>query len=173
MADGQTPQPAPVPPPGLPAGYDPNSGTIPQWAEYAKPGPYTTTLAPEEENKFQEWVHENHIPWQDTTTADYDMRGYWKSKTEGNPDAHTAIDPVDKRPHYPDTWKTPYHKTFSNQSQYALPTAGHWEGETFVPPAKKLDFSSIPDHKEEPIPTSTLDFSSIPGHLEHAVRAKQ
>ncbi len=34
--------------------------------------------------------------------------------------------------HFPDTYKTPYHKTFSNESIYALPTAPHWEGDQLV-----------------------------------------
>ncbi len=103
-----------------------------QWSGYAKPGPYKTQLQPEEENKFQSWVKQNKVPWQDSPTSDYDMRGYWKAQQSGQ--AHTEINPVDQKPHYPDTWKTPYHQTFSNESQYALPTAGRWKGQTFVPP---------------------------------------
>jgi len=106
----------------------------PQWTAYAKPGPYTTALSPEEERGFQSWVKANKIPWRDSPTSDYDMRGYWKAQQAGNAHAQTEINPVDHKPHYPDTWKTPYHKTFSSESQYALPTAGHWEGQRFVPP---------------------------------------
>jgi hypothetical protein len=107
-----------------------------EWTAYAKPGPYITRLSPQEEAQFKTWVAQNKIPWQDSPTSDYDMRGYWKALVSGNPRARTEINPVDQKPHYPDTWKTPYHKTFSRESEYALPTAGHWEGQTFVPPNK-------------------------------------
>lgn len=114
----------------------PGTTTTAQWKDYAKPGPYTTKLAPEEETKFQNWVRQNKVPWRDSPTSDYDMRGYWKAQQSGDKGARTSVDSLDKKPHYPDTWKTPYHKTFSNESQYALPTAGHWEGEKFVAPSK-------------------------------------
>src|ERR1700678_904319 len=93
-----------------------------QWQSVAKPGPYTTTLSPLEEQQFKVWVAQNKIPWQDSPTSDYDMRGYWKAQQAGDKDARTEINPVDKKPHYPDTYKTPYHKTFSRESKYALPT---------------------------------------------------
>ncbi|HVA94427.1 MAG TPA: hypothetical protein VNI36_05925 [Candidatus Dormibacteraeota bacterium] len=99
---------------------------------YSKPGPYTTKLAPADEQKFQQWVKQNKVPWQDTPTADYDMRGYWKAQQAGNKYAKTAINPQDHLPHYPDTWKTPYDATFSNESQYATPSAPHWEGNRLV-----------------------------------------
>src|SRR5215831_442674 len=61
--------------PGLPAAPRP-------------PGPaFQTRLSPEEEAQFQNWVRVNKIPWQDTPVADYDMRGYWKAMTSGNPEA--------------------------------------------------------------------------------------
>lgn len=116
----------------------------PQWGDYAKPGPYTTTLDPQTEQQFQSWVKQNNVPWKDSPTSDYDMRGYYKAQITGDTDAHTSINPIDGLPHYPDTYKTPYHKTFSNQSQYALPTAGTWKGNTFVPPAKTSPQSSDP-----------------------------
>lgn len=105
-----------------------------KWADYAKPGPYVTPLEPAEEAKFEKWVKDNKIPWKDSPNSDYDMRGYWKAMVAGDKYAHTEINKQDHKPHYPDTWKTPYHKTFSNESQYALPNAGHWEGDTFIPP---------------------------------------
>ncbi len=116
-----------------------------KWSAYAKPGSYTTKLAPDEESKFQSWVKTNKVPWQDTPTADYDMRGYWKAQVGGDKNARTAINPVDHRLHYPDTWKTPYHQTFSRESQYALPTAGHWEGQKFIPPSTVSAAPASPD----------------------------
>lgn len=52
---------------------------------------------------------------------DYDMRGFWKALQAGDPLAQAAIDPNDQRMHYPDYWKTPYHETFSAESQWADP----------------------------------------------------
>lgn len=49
------------------------------------------------------------------------MRGFWTALQQGKPIATTAIDPNDKRIHYPDYWKTPLHQTFSAESQWANP----------------------------------------------------
>jgi hypothetical protein len=87
----------------------------------AKPGSYTTKLAPNEEPRFQQWVKANRVPWQDTPDADYDMRGYWKAKFSGDPIAKQAANL-----HFPDPWKTPYHHTFSNESKYATADAPRW-----------------------------------------------
>lgn len=56
------------------------------------------------------------------------MRGYWKAQQSGDPNAVRNS----KNLHFPDTWKTPYDATFSNQSQYAQPSAPHWEGDVLV-----------------------------------------
>jgi len=93
----------------------------------ALPGPYATQLHPEQEQQFQTWVKENKIPWQDSPTADYDMRGYWQAQQAGDPNARQAANK-----HFPDTYKTPYHRSFSNESMYALPVAPHWQGDTLV-----------------------------------------
>src|ERR1035438_684822 len=34
--------------------------------------------------------------------------------------------------HFPDTYKTPFHKTFSNESKYAPKDAPHWEEDKLV-----------------------------------------
>ena len=94
---------------------------------WSKPGPYATKLAPQEEAKFQDWVKKNKVPWQDTPTADYDMRGYWKAQQKGDPNAKQA-----KNMHFPDTYKTPYHKSFSNESMYATPKAPRWVGDKLM-----------------------------------------
>jgi hypothetical protein len=99
---------------------------------YAKPGPYQTTLSPKQEQDFQGWLFKNNIPYNlkwpaDQSMQDYDMRGYWKALQSG--DAETR-DP--KTLHFPDVYKTPYHKTFSNQSKYATPEAPHWEGNRLI-----------------------------------------
>jgi hypothetical protein len=95
---------------------------------YAKPGPYVTKLSDGEEKQFQTWVKENKIPWRDEPNADYDMRGFWKAQQAGDPNAKRST----KNMHFPDKYKTPYHKSFSNESQYATKDAPHWEGDKLV-----------------------------------------
>jgi hypothetical protein len=124
------------------------AGPIPK-SVYGTAGPYHTPLAPEQEAVFQQWVKQNKIPWQDSPTSDYDMRGYWLAQQSGDPQAKTSINPVDKKPHYPDTFKTPYHKSFSNESMYAQPGAPHWVGQKLVPtqpvaPAFPQQLSPVP-----------------------------
>lgn len=85
-----------------------------------------TKLASDEESKFQKWVKDNKIPWQDTPTADYDMRGYWKAMESGDPSAKRAANR-----HFPDTWKTPYHNSFSSESKYSKPGT-HWVGNRLI-----------------------------------------
>lgn len=97
------------------------------YLSHAKPGPYKTQLEEKEESQFQQWVKENDIPWQDSERADYDMRGYWKALITGDPRAKRA-----PNKHFPDTWKTPYDKSFSNESMYALPSAPRWSGNKLI-----------------------------------------
>lgn len=95
---------------------------------YAKPSKtgYITQLTPQEMAQFLTWVRTNNIPYDPSPNADYDMPGFWKGLVSGDPKATTAIDPNDKRLHFTDYWKTPYHKTFSRESQYAMPDAPEW-----------------------------------------------
>lgn len=92
-------------------------------------GQFTTYLGPEQEQSFQDWVKQNKIPWQDSPTADYDMRGFYQAMISGDPNAHRSSANL----HFPDTWKTPYHKTFSNESIYSAGRpAPHWEGDRLI-----------------------------------------
>lgn len=75
---------------------------------------------------FQDWVTRSKVPWQDLPTADYDMRGYWQAQQANDPQARTTQSQFDGRMHFPDTFKTPYHRTFSRESKYALPNAPYW-----------------------------------------------
>lgn len=110
-----------------PLNYDP--------MRVAKPGPYVTQLAPADEAKFLAWVKQNKVPFDpNEDKADYDMRGYWKALQEKNPVAVQALNPNDNKMHFPDVWKTPYHRTFSAESMYALPNAGHWVGSKLIDP---------------------------------------
>ena len=88
----------------------------------AKGPPWTTKLDPADEARFQVWVQQNKVPWLDSPTADYDMRGFWKAMTAADPRAVRNF----QSQHFPDIWKTPYHETFSRESMYALPTAPRW-----------------------------------------------
>src|SRR6516164_2469915 len=87
--------------------------------KYARPGPYSTPLSGDEESKFQGWIKDNNVPFEDDgPKSNYDMRGYWKDiASKGK--SETSINPNDNQMHFPDTYKTPYHKTFSNESKYA------------------------------------------------------
>lgn len=98
-------------------------------AQYIKPGAqnFNTSLDPQAESAFRAWVAQNKIPFDPSAdVTDYDMRGFYKALQQGDPIAKNAIDPNDGRMHYPDYWKTPYHETFSNESQWAKPNAPHW-----------------------------------------------
>ena len=94
-------------------------------ARYAKTsGPYRTDLTPLQAYLFQAWLKENQQSpgvrsFSPTNPqSDYDMRGYWR-ETNGAPVQGTG--------HFPDTWKTPYHQSFSGESVYATPQAGEWK----------------------------------------------
>lgn len=88
--------------------------------------PYQTPLVPQDEQAFQKWVVDNKVPFDDSPKSDYDMRGYWKAQKDGDPEAAQSLNNNDGRMHFPDTYKTPYHESFSNESKYATPDAPHW-----------------------------------------------
>jgi len=92
------------------------------------PGPYQTVLPPEQEAQFLDWVKQNKIPFDPNQTApqDYDMRGFWKGVKSADPRAMEGYNLNDNSIHYPDYWKTPYHKSFSNESQWATRDAPKW-----------------------------------------------
>ena len=87
---------------------------------------YQTPLAGSDEAKFRDWVAQTKAPFDpDDPASDYDMRGYWSEVARGGGD-QTQTNPNDQQPHYPDTYKTPFHESFSNESRYALPNAPRW-----------------------------------------------
>lgn len=114
---------------------------------FAVPGPYITSLGQQDESKFQDWVKTNKVPFDPSPNADYDMRGYWKDiASKGS--SETSINPVDKQLHFPDTYKTPYHESFSNESKYATPdNPFKWEGETL-----KDSRTGKPVYETKPMP---------------------
>jgi hypothetical protein len=77
------------------------------------------TLDPEAEQQFQVWAKSNNVP----ITDDYDMRAFWKALSGGDPRARTAINPNDHALHFPDTFKTLLHQSFSGESIYANPAS--------------------------------------------------
>jgi len=96
-------------------------------APYAKPANnYLTSLPPEQEKEFQAWVKKNNVPFDPSPTADYDMRGFYKAMKAGDPRASTGVNQNDGKLHFGDTFKTPYHKSFSNESQWATEGAPRW-----------------------------------------------
>lgn len=87
---------------------------------------YLTPLDPLREAAFQSWVGRNNVPFDPSLTADYDMRGFWRALQQRDPLAVQSLNANDGEMHFPDYWKTPYHESFSNESQFALPGAPRW-----------------------------------------------
>lgn len=86
---------------------------------------YDTKLSSVDEGKFSAWKQQ-YAP--NDSGGDYDLRGAYKEGLK--PDPVTG--------HWPDTYKKPNHPTFSDQSIYAKDApekAGHWDGDTYVPPS--------------------------------------
>jgi hypothetical protein len=102
------------------------NATLDRNLPHATPGPWTTPLKGASEGLFRTWLAANRVPFDpDEAAPDYDMRGYWKDVASNGVD-QTAVNPNDQRVHYPDTYKTPYHESFSSESRYALPSAPSW-----------------------------------------------
>lgn len=104
------------------------SATYARNAKYAVAHPtYQTPLAPQDEAAFRQWVVANKVPFNpaDQSPQDYDMRGYWRDVAAAG-DSETAVNPSDHLLHFPDTYKTPFHRTFSAESKYATPDAPTW-----------------------------------------------
>lgn len=68
---------------------------------------------------------------------DYDFRGAYEAGLTPGPNGHWA-----------DTFKRPWHPTFSIESKYATGEdarfAGRWDGETFIPPEERFPPSRMP-----------------------------
>ncbi len=128
--------------------------------------PFITTLPPDKEREFQAWLHATHAPFDPSPQADYDMRGFWTALRSGDPRATTAINASDKQVHFPDTWKTPYHRTFSSESIYARPgEAPTWHGDVLVSPSGRI----VADER----PVAAADVYLAPSLTPSVVRAKR
>lgn len=116
--------------------YERNKGYSEQNEEYQ------TRLDAEKERAFLNWVQKNQVPFNPKMSVqDYDMRGFWQALQNKDPRAVSAIDPNDNKIHYPDYWKTPYHETFSNESQWATQNAPSWnESDQLVDKSGKVVF---------------------------------
>lgn len=97
--------------------------------------PYDTTLSPSDELGFRVWAERNSVP----LSKDYDMRGFYK-----DPNAQSSVNPVDNKLHFPDTYKTPLHQSFSSESKYATPDAPSWDGNKLVKPDGSVIFLELP-----------------------------
>ena len=78
---------------------------------------------------------DSFVPFDSSSSADYDMRGFWKALQSGDKRAKPEDNVYDQRLHFPDYWKTPYHATFSAESQWADPKAApRWRGPIYAMP---------------------------------------
>lgn len=88
----------------------------------------TTKLTPMEEVLFKAWTKANGIEDADAPDSFYDYRGFYKGT---NGQIHGAAN----KDHFPDTYKTHGHPTFSQESKYSRGPwdGGMWMGEHFLP----------------------------------------
>ena len=109
-----------------PHGYQGGGSVYDRNAPWALGGDYRTSLTPQQETAFRQWVRDRKAPFDPNQIhPDYDMRGFWLH----SPDRDSW------RPgqHFPDTWKTPYHHSFSNESMYAKTgTPFQWKGDRLI-----------------------------------------
>lgn len=97
--------------------------------KWIKPGAssFNTTLTAPQESAFRDWLKSSNAPFDpEASKSDYDMRGFYSALMGGDPVAKSSVNQNDNQIHYPDYWKTPYHQSFSNESQWATPDAPHW-----------------------------------------------
>lgn len=137
---------------------------------WVKPGvtDFVTELPTADEKNFQQWVSKNNVPFDpNEAQADYDMRGFWKALQEKDPRAMTAVNPNDNQMHFPDYWKTPYHKTFSAESQWATDNAPVWnEKDQLVAPNGDIVY----DERREKVMRMLRTFA---GNIERLKMLKQ
>lgn len=81
---------------------------IPDWQQRM------ARLNPQQEAAFEAWARQNHAP----VTPDYDMRAFWLHGAQGS-----QVNANDGMMHFPDTYKTPLHQSFSGESIFANPKA--------------------------------------------------
>jgi hypothetical protein len=88
---------------------------------------WVTKLPEWEQQPFMDWVQQNQVPYDPSPYADYDMPGFWRALQAKDPRAVSGMAP-DGRLHFTDAFKTPYHKSFSNESRYSTsPNDPNWD----------------------------------------------
>jgi hypothetical protein len=94
------------------------------------PRVFQTKLKPAQEHMYNKWLsataQDTGIDY-DPNDASYDMRGYWKDVV-----APGRFKRMGKGQHFPDTYKTPYHPTFSRESKFANENAPLWKDDVLV-----------------------------------------
>lgn len=86
------------------------------------PHPETTPLTPAQDRGFQRWLDASQIHDNDHPDSHYDYRGLFLA-LQGQPV------PMTTDRHFPDTFKTHGHPTFSVESQYSR---GPWDGASWL-----------------------------------------
>lgn len=135
---------------------------------------YVTRLTPEDEASFQSWYKDfasnrNLDLDPDAKEHHYDYRGYWNANRE-NPN------PTSEDGHLPDTWKTPGHETFSNESiyaKYAPEMAGRWENGQYIEPGTDTaPTTTVTTTPTNPTPkaTTTPNDDEVRQNVENAYR---
>jgi hypothetical protein len=107
---------------------------------------YQTVLTPGMETQFRDWVEHNHILFDPSAPiVDYDMRGYWQALMSGQAEP-PGVEPGGQTG-FPDTYKTPYDTTFSNESRYATgDNPFRWQGDDLIDTRNgQLVFGRQPD----------------------------
>jgi hypothetical protein len=146
------------------------------YAKAAPAGGYQTQLAPQDEASFQSWVKKNNVPFDPSPQADYDMRGFYRGLMTGDSHAKTGINTNDGKLHFSDYWKTPYHKSFSAESQWATAGAPNWnEKDQLVSPTGQVVFderaSQPQERKGRFVPDAPAAQQKGPGMLRQAAMA--
>jgi len=108
-----------------------------------------TQLPPDQEQAFSAWLNANKVPFNPSDKyPDYDMRGYYQSLMQGKA-GNASVNAVDNKLHYPDTFKTPYHQSFSRESKWATENAPIWSGNKLVSPKGEIVFDEESAQKKK------------------------
>lgn len=119
-------------------GGDPFAGALDAFTSGVTKKQERTDLSPLEEPRFRAWARQSNVTDVDAPDSYYDYRGLYK-ELGGKPV------PISPDRHFPDTYKTHGHPTFSIESQYSTgpDDGGSWQGETYVPAGTKPKIPSI------------------------------
>jgi hypothetical protein len=127
----------------------------------------STFKTDKEETEFQKWVADQAKKEAESKTQgmfsnydphdpfpDYDMRGFYKDLKAGKSRAKSAVNPQDGKVHGSDYYKTPYHESFSKESQWATKNAPSWVGDDKAG-WKLMDSKGIV-YKDETVPQQPM-----------------